>query len=98
MTKTVRKKKSSGGLNPALGQDDYERLAEFRYLIRTFLVFSETAAAAAGLTARQHQAMLMIRGMHGGGRVSTGALAERMGLRHHSAVGLVDRLAAKKLV
>jgi DNA-binding MarR family transcriptional regulator len=83
---------------PSLTAADYERLAEFRYLLRHFLVFSERAAGEAGLTAQQHQALLAIKGFGGDARVSTGALAERLGIRHHSAVGLVDRLALKKLV
>jgi DNA-binding MarR family transcriptional regulator len=77
---------------------DYERLAEFRYLLRCFLIFSENAAAEAGLTAQQHQALLAIKGFSGRDYVSTGELAERLGIRHHSAVGLVDRLSAKGLI
>ncbi|HEX4023089.1 MAG TPA: MarR family transcriptional regulator [Steroidobacteraceae bacterium] len=77
---------------------DYERLAQLRQLLRRFLVFSEKAAAHAGLTAQQHQAMLAIKGFDGARPVTTGELAERLGIRHHSAVGLVDRLAAKGLI
>lgn len=81
-----------------LAKADYERLAEFRYLLRHFLIFSENAAAAAGLTAQQHQALLAIKGFAGRDHVATGELAERLGIRHHSAVGLIDRLAVKNLV
>ncbi|HUZ75173.1 MAG TPA: MarR family transcriptional regulator [Stellaceae bacterium] len=83
---------------PGLTKADYERLAELRYLLRRFLIFSEDAAAAAGLTAQQHQALLAIKGFAGRGTVTTGALAERLGIRHHSAVGLIDRLGAKGLI
>ena len=82
----------------ALAPADYVRLAEFRYLLRRFLVFSERAAARAGVTAQQHQALLAIKGFSRREPVSVGALAERLGIRHHSAVGLVDRLVAKSLV
>lgn len=82
----------------SLGLADYERLAEFRYLLRRFLIFSENAAVAAGLTAQQHQALLAIKGAGSPGALTTGALAERLGIRHHSAVGLVDRLETKGLV
>ncbi len=82
----------------ALGKADYEALAQFRYLLRRFLEFSEKAALDTGLTAQQHQALLAIKGFPGREQVSTGELAERLCIRHHSAVGLVDRLAAKKLV
>jgi DNA-binding MarR family transcriptional regulator len=78
-------------------QSDYERLAQFRYVLRRFLVFSQTAAKIAGLTPQQHQALLAIKGFGGKKGIGTGALAERLCLRHHSAVGLIDRLAANGL-
>jgi DNA-binding MarR family transcriptional regulator len=77
-----------------LAPHDYEVLAEFRYVLMRFLAFSEQAAAAAGLAPRQHQALLAIKGYPGGRGVSVGDLAERLGIRHHSAVGLVDRLVS----
>jgi DNA-binding MarR family transcriptional regulator len=82
--------------NPAVKvrQAEYEALADFRQAVREFLRFSETAAAAAGLTPRQHQALLAIRGAHGGVPLSVGDLAQTLYVRHHSAVGLVDRLVA----
>jgi DNA-binding MarR family transcriptional regulator len=76
---------------------DYERLAEFRYLLRQFLIFSEQAADRAGLTAQQHQALLAIKGF-GAAHPTVGELARRLGIKHHSTVGLVDRLIAKSLV
>ena len=81
-----------------MSQAEYEALAEFRHAVREFLRFSETAAAAAGLTPRQHQALLALRGTRGKALLSIGELAERLYVRHHSAVGLVDRLAALGLV
>jgi DNA-binding MarR family transcriptional regulator len=81
-----------------LSDADYQRLAEFRYLLRRFLIFSEAAADTAGLAAQQHQALLAIKGFAGAPSMTTGALAERLGIRHHSAVGLIDRLEAKSLV
>ena len=74
------------------GRRDYQLLAEFRYLLARFLAFSTEAARAAGLAPRQHQALLAIKGYPGGAQVTVGDLAERLGIRHHSAVGLVDRL------
>lgn len=76
---------------------DYRALSEFRYLIRRFLEFSQTAAGAAGLTPRQHQALLAIRGFARGPGMTIGDLAERLRIRHHSAVELVDRLEAAGL-
>jgi DNA-binding MarR family transcriptional regulator len=80
-----------------LSKADYQRLAEFRHHLRNFIVFSEKAASEHGLTAQQHQALLAIKGAPGPD-VSMGDLAERLGVKHHSAVGLVDRLAAHELV
>ncbi len=77
---------------------DYEALSEFRFLLRRFLGFSEQAAQAAGLTSRQHQALLAIKGFPRGGSVTIQGLAERLCVRHHSAVELVDRLVEGGLV
>ena len=84
----------AAGRSARIGQDEYEALADFRYALREFLHFSETAAAEAGLTPRQHQALLAIKGNPGGQPLGIGELARRLQLRHHSAVGLVDRLAS----
>jgi len=79
-------------------QADYQALSEFRYLIRRFLEFSQDAARGVGLQPRQHQALLAIKGYPGGGQVTVGDLAERLRIRHHSAVELVDRLCEAGLV
>ncbi len=78
--------------------EDYRTLADFRYALRKFLNFSAEAAQDAGLTPRQHQVLLAIKGFPDRAHVSIGELAERMQLRHHSTVGLVDRLEQRKLV
>ena len=75
-----------------LKPNDYRNLAEFRAALRRFLMFSEEAARAAGLSAQQHQALLAIKGFAGDGLPSIGDLATQLCVRHHSAVGLVDRL------
>jgi len=79
-------------------KSEYEALANFRYALRQFIHFSEEAAGAVGLTPRQHQALLAIKGFPGRDRVLVGELAERLQIRHNSAVGLVDRLVAQGLV
>src|SRR5438309_2021226 len=81
-----------------LSAHQYELLAAFRYALRRFLHFSETAAHAASITPQHHQALLAIKGFPGRDGVKIGELAERLQVRHHSAVGLVDRLVADKLV
>jgi len=77
---------------------EYETLAAFRYALRQFLHFSEEAAQRAGLTPQQHQALLAIKGFPGRDRLTIGELAERLRVRHHSAVELADRLMAERLV
>jgi len=77
---------------------DYETLAEFRYALRHYLRFSKTAVETAGITLQQHQALLFIIGFPGREQVTIGELAERLQIRHHSAVGLVDRLEEQGLV
>jgi DNA-binding MarR family transcriptional regulator len=81
-----------------LDKTQYETLAAFRYALRKFLHFSESAAHAAGITPQHHQVLLAIKGFPGRAQVTVGELAERLQLRHHSAVGLVDRLVLEKLV
>lgn len=81
-----------------IAKSHYETLAEFRYALRKFLHFSEMAAQAAGITPQQHQAMLAIKGFPGRDQVTVGELAERLQVKHHSAVGLVDRLVAENYV
>jgi DNA-binding MarR family transcriptional regulator len=88
----------SPGKRARVTQGEYEALAGFRSALRRFLAFSESAARSAGLTPRQHQALLAVKGAAGAADATVGDLAERLGVRHHSAVGLVDRLAALGLL
>jgi DNA-binding MarR family transcriptional regulator len=77
---------------------DYRMLSDFRYLIRHFLKFSQDAAQSTGLTSRQHQALLAIKGFPGDGSPIVGELAERLAIQHHSAVELIDRLVEARLI
>ena len=61
-----------------LDLNGYRLLADFRYLIRQFLEFSQVAARRAGLTPRQHQALLVIRGFAAEPGPTVGELAERL--------------------
>lgn len=73
---------------------DYQALAEFRYQIRRFLHFSEHVVKQSGLERGQYQLMLAIKGMPSDVRPRIRELANRMQIRHHSAVELVNRLEA----
>ena len=77
---------------------DYRLLADFRYLIRRFLKFSEDAAHGAGLTAGQHQALLAIKGFPNETGPTVGELAERLCTQQHSTVELLDRLVEAGLI
>lgn len=82
----------------ALNAVNYQALAQFRYQLRKFLSFSETAAHSAGLTPQQHQALLAIKGFSGTHPVSIGDLAEYLLVRHHTAVEQVDRMTKLRLL
>lgn len=77
---------------------EFEALAEFRRALRHFLRFSEEAARGAGLTPQKHQALLAVKGFPERDRISVGELADRLKVRHHSAVGLANRLAEEGLL
>ena len=81
-----------------LEQSDFEHLLELRTGLRRFLRWSEEQAKAAGLTAAKHQLLLAIRGHPDPTGPTIGEIADYLVLRHHSAVGLIDRAAADGLV
>lgn len=79
------------------GRLDYQQLGEFRYALRRFLRFSEEAAREAGISPGQYQLLLFVRGFQPGSP-TVADLAERLQVRHQSAVGLIDRCARAGLV
>jgi DNA-binding MarR family transcriptional regulator len=81
-----------------LSESDYRALAEFRFQIRAFLSFSERAAREHGIEPQQHQLLLACKGLPEESRPTIGTLAQRLCVEHHSAVALVDKLEASKLV
>jgi len=85
-------------MNRHLDDADYRRLLQFRTGLRRFLHWSEEQAERAGLTAAQHQLMLAVRGHDGHQGPTIGDVAGYLLLRHHSAVGLVDRAVKAGLV
>ncbi|MFZ1399281.1 MAG: MarR family transcriptional regulator [Candidatus Promineifilaceae bacterium] len=81
-----------------ISKKEYEMLASFRYALRQFQRFSETAVRQAGITPKQHQALLAIAGFPNQDQITVSELAERLQVRHHSVVGLVNRLVIQELV
>ena len=72
--------------------EEYRALAELRYRIRHFLRQGDAVARSAGLEPQQYLLLLTLRGLPEGGEASIRTLAERLALKHHSAVELIDRL------
>ncbi|MFC5995498.1 MarR family winged helix-turn-helix transcriptional regulator [Pseudonocardia hispaniensis] len=81
-----------------LTKRDFEALAEFRFGIRRYLRFSEETVRHHGLTPQQYQLLLALKGFPGREWATVGELADRLQLRHHSTVELVDRAHGKGLV
>ena len=82
----------------ALDQPDFEHLLELRTGLRRFLHWSEQQARAAGLTPAKHQLLLAVKGHPDPAGPTIGDIADSLVLRHHSAVGLVDRAVSDGLV
>ena len=71
---------------------EYHALSELRYLIRRFLQEGDATARQAGLEPQQYLLLLAIRGLGPGKEASIRTIAERLALRHHSTVELIDRM------
>jgi DNA-binding MarR family transcriptional regulator len=84
---------------PRLSPQNYEAMAELRYLGRKFLRFSkEYLRAQAGLNPEQYEALLAIKAFGTAENITILQLSERLQVKHHSAVNIVDRLAERKLL
>lgn len=81
-----------------LEKSQYEALSEFRYQLRRFLHFSETAAKDAGLTPLQYLLMLHVRGFPGRDWATVNELADRLQMQHHGVVALLTRCEEAGLV
>jgi DNA-binding MarR family transcriptional regulator len=77
---------------------EYRALAELRYRIRHFIQEGDAAAQRANLEPQQYLMLLAIRGLPHGAAATIRTLAERIALKHHSAVELIDRLESHRLV
>jgi DNA-binding MarR family transcriptional regulator len=94
MAGTMTKKRVSKTRLP----ERLEELAEFRFRLRRFLGFSEMAAEAVGISAQHYQLLQVIAATPAGKPASISYVAERMIVRHNSAVELVDRAERSGLV
>ena len=82
----------------SLSQEDFTHLLELRTGLRRFLRWSEQQAKSAGLTPAKHQLLLAIRGHPNPEGPTVSEIAGYLVLRHHSAVGLIDRAVSEGLV
>src|SRR5437016_1247349 len=73
---------------------EYQALAELRHRIRKFVREGDAVACAAGREPQQYLLLLALRGLPEGVEATIRTLADRLFLRHHSAVELIDRLEA----
>ena len=74
-----------------LTDDQFAKILDFRVALRRFGRWSEEQAAKVGLTAGQHQLLIAIRGHRDSKGPTIRDVADHLLIRHHSAVGLVDR-------
>lgn len=80
-----------------LTAEQIRALSDFRYSVRRFQQFSDSAARSAGLEPRQHQMMLAVKASEDEA-MTIGEIADRLLIRHHSAVELVRRTEQRALV
>ena len=81
-----------------LTKQDFEALARFRFGIRRYLRFSEDTVRSHGVTPQQYQLMLALKGFPGRDWAVVRELADRLQLRHHSVVELINRAQTQELV
>jgi len=81
-----------------LSKQEFEALARFRFGIRRYLRYSEDIVRSHGVSPQQYQLLLALKGFPGRESATVAELAERLQLRHHSAVELINRAQRAGLV
>ena len=76
-------------------ENEYRGLAELRHRLRRFLQEGDATARQAGLEPQQYLLLLAIRGLPESQMATISRLADRLSLRHHSTVELIDRMEAR---
>jgi DNA-binding MarR family transcriptional regulator len=71
---------------------DYQMIAAWRAALREFMATSKTILKRHGVTSMQYQTLLAIRISEEPEGMSMNGLAAHLGIRHNSAVGLINRL------
>ena len=82
----------------SLTKQDFEALARFRFGIRRYLRFSEETVRSHGVTPQHYQLLLALKGFPEREWATVRELADRLQLRHHSVVELINRVQTQGLV
>src|ERR1700682_3213933 len=88
----------TGTMATEISTEEYRALSQLRYRIRRFLQEGDNVARHWGLEPQQYLLLLAIRGLPEAEEATIRTLAERLALKHHSVVELVDRLEANGYV
>jgi DNA-binding MarR family transcriptional regulator len=83
---------------PAAVPEEYRLIASWRSSLRDFFGASKHILKDHGVTSMQYQALVAIRTCEDAEGMNMNGLAAYLGVRHNSAVGLVNRLQALGLV
>jgi DNA-binding MarR family transcriptional regulator len=82
----------------SISDTEYRALGELRHRIRHFIQEGDAAAQRSNLEPQQYLMLLAIRSLPPGEDSTIRTLAERMALKHHSTVELIDRMETHGLV
>ena len=89
---------SLDGLETPSSKEEWRAGADWRYALRTFLRHDEQQARLADITPQHYQLLAAIKGYPDREYATGTELAERMQVRRHSMVGLIDHSEALGLV
>jgi len=78
--------------------EEYRLIASWRATLRDFFTASKHILKGHSVTSMQYQALVAIRTSDDPEGINMNGLAAYLGVRHNSAVGLVNRLQAQGLV
>ena len=78
--------------------EEYRVIAAWRSTLREFFTASKNILKHHSVTSMQYQALVAIRTSDDPEGINMNGLASYLGVRHNSAVGLVNRLQAQGLV
>jgi DNA-binding MarR family transcriptional regulator len=95
---SVRKGATDDRATQPLTKAEFEALARFRFGIRQYLRFSEEVVRRHGVTPQHYQVLLALKGFPGREWATVGELADKLQLRHHSVVELINRAQKQELV